>query len=76
LAYRRVRSYRGISPQQIAARNALYEFDRREMSALQVWLADNAWVLLGITEQEWHEREQWHERERLRETRQRLFRNK
>jgi len=59
MTYRRARQrrYKGISPSQIAARNALYEFDRREMSALRVWLADNAWILLGITEEEWHERD-------------------
>lgn len=40
--------------EQIAIRHALYAWDREEAMALRVWLADNAWLLLGMDEEEWH----------------------
>ncbi len=61
MGYRRAKRvakhHHRISKSQLEARNALYEWDRQEMNALRVWLADNAWILLGTTEEEWHERE-------------------
>lgn len=53
---RRLMEYRFLMRMR-KVRWALYQFDAREQHALKVWLADNAWLLLGMTEEEWNERD-------------------